>query len=398
MSGGAHWIITNREVGRKRENGKLVERVLDTQREALPTFRVATFRPPLDDKATDRELADAVELVPDEHIEGYGDVAAVDEPTDFRGSKRLFLSLYQEMSAAQGPKGDTLFFIHGFNYSWPDALRHLVKLHRVYAAPARSPIARIVYFTWPSWGRLLRYKSDQQIAQPSGFLLGRVFAKAVQFYRDFFGGDGSSPAFCGRKIHLAAHSMGNQVLQEFIRAIREYDFIRANLFGEVTLLSADVDWTALEPGAPLASLPDYSQRVHTYNHFSDDALAISEVTKNDRKRLGRHGPRELGLVPARTLVVDCSRLKGAAAIAPGADPDLVAAAEACSDRSFEDAAGRVVVRKEVSTRERLFDHWGYLHRPEFIADLYKVFRAESSSAITGRDRVEGSLYRLKAAG
>jgi hypothetical protein len=49
---------------------------------------------------------------------------------------------------------------------------------------------------------------------------------------------------------------------------------------------------------------------------------------------------------------------------------------------------------KVSAREALFDHWGYLHRPQVIADLYRVFRGESSGTMKGRVHREGPLFRL----
>ncbi|VAX42356.1 hypothetical protein MNBD_PLANCTO03-1279, partial [hydrothermal vent metagenome] len=361
-----HWIITNREVRRRRIGGRLIEVVTDARREALPTFRVATFSPSAG-TPTDDTLRAAVQIIPDTFADDYAGITPATDPSTLPGSKRLFKSLYDCMHAAPEGKGDTLFFIHGFNYSWTDALTHLHQLHKVYVEPPESPIATILYFSWPSWGKMTKYKKDQQIAQPSGLLLGRFFAKAIQFYRDFFAPeDGHGADFCGRRIHIGAHSMGNQVLQEFFRSIREYDFLRSPLFGEVLLLNADIDWTALEPGSPLHALPDYADRIHAYNHRSDDALLVSEATKNRQKRLGRHGPRDLTRIPPRTLVVDATGLNSA-------DGRLQV-----TDR-FVQAAARVLERDAVSTKERLFDHWGYLNRAEVVADIYQVLRGVSSS-------------------
>jgi len=376
-----HWIITNREVARRRAHNQLVDYVPDKKREALPTFRVATFTPQPGalDGAT---LEGLVRFVPDDVFDNYSSVAPGTDPATLKGSRKLFKSLYDTMLAAPEDKGDTLFFIHGFNYSWQDALLHLQMLHKIYVEPEKSPIARILYFSWPSWGELTRYKSDQQIAQPSGYLLGRVFLKAIQFYRDFFSSQGGHGAtFCGRRIHLGAHSMGNQVLQEFMRAVRDHDFLRSPMFGEVVLLNADADWTALEPGKPLCALPDYADRIHVYNHKSDDALLVSEATKNREKRLGRHGPRDIGDIPPRTLVVDCSGLNANTGLRP-------------VENEFVQAAARVLGRDEPVAKERLFDHWGYLNRIEVVADLYQVFKGISSSSINGARQL-GSDGRFK---
>lgn len=373
-----HWIITNRKV----ESSRGRDRVVEDSHDPLPTFRIANFAPLATGSAlSDDRLRNAVSFIPDDFIDRYQDVTADSNPSDFIASKRLFLALYQAMSAGQPGKGDTLVFIHGFNYAWTDALSHLQRLHEVYVEPPESPIGQILYFTWPSLGRTSMYLSDQQIALPSGMLLGRVFSKAVQFYRDFFKTGRNAPEFCGKRIHLAAHSMGNQVLREFMRTVREQNFLRSSIFGETLLINADLEWTGLETGHPLASLPDYSDRVHVYNHASDDALAISEATKNDAKRLGRHGPRDWREIPPRNIVVDCSALSADTAGTP--------------DNRFSAAAKRVLGGRPAAIRERMFDHWGYLHREEVVADIYQVLHGTSASNIQRRDKRDGPVYRLR---
>ncbi|MDX2131786.1 MAG: alpha/beta hydrolase [Planctomycetota bacterium] len=392
-----HWIITNREVGRKRENGHFVERVTDDRREPLPVFRIGQLDLSTGATPTIDEMHRAVELVEDDFVQGYDALAPDENPERLAGSARLFLSLYQQMTAPADPKkGDTLFFLHGFNYSWEDALEHLLRLHRVYVEPPESPIGQILYFTWPSYGSSFRYPSDQKIAQPSGTLLGRVFGKAVRFYQDFFRPRDGQPAFCGRKIHFAAHSMGNQVAQEFIRSIWDYEYLRMPMFGEVLLLNADLEWTGLEKDRPLHDLPEYCTRIHVYNHTGDNALGVSESTKNDGKRLGKYGPRDIDATPPRLVVADCSSLDGSVTLTPGGDPDQWAAVQALAradGRPFLATAERIT--RLVGSRERLFDHWGYLHRPEVVADIYKVLRGVSSSHISTREQMRDRLFRLK---
>jgi esterase/lipase superfamily enzyme len=375
----AHWIVTNRAVDR----GTVVDRV----HEPRPTFRVAKFNTPGAASPSDGELAGAVEFVPDSFFDDYEDLRDDPDadPSTLPGTKQLFLALYGDMRDSTPTKGDTLFFIHGFNFSWPDSLRHLHTLDRLYVRPASSPISRIVYFSWPSFGELFRYKSDQQIAQPCGYLLGRLYTKVIQFYKDFFGpadgGTAERPKFCGRRVHLAAHSMGNQVLQEFVRGIRDYPFLRVPVFGEVVMLNADAGWSCLEPRTPLYDLPEFCGRITAYNHNSDDALLVSETTKNSEKRLGRHGPRDLDLIAPRTAVVDCSKLDA------GRAPAM--------DRKMCDVCESSLEILNVPTRERLGDHWGYLSRKEVITDIHRVLRGESQSGMGRFREAHGrNLYRL----
>lgn len=413
-----HWIITNRIVPDSAETGHDVQ-TPDCQKDrvgGLPVFRVATFAAPLPLSPTDEQLMSAVRFVPDTFIGGYdrlrrmsGLLDSSDEPdlSGLPGTLRMFAKLYNAMRNAPEGKGDALVFIHGFNYSWADSLRHLHSLVRVYARPDASPVSHIIYFTWPSWGSRLRYPSDQEIAQPAGLNFGRLFGKVVQFYRDAFIPERPEApddpttrplTFCGRRLHIAAHSMGNQVLEEFMRSIVGVESLKAPIFGQTLLLNADEDWTALEPGRPLHELPGYSDRIHVYNHRSDDALLISEATKNSERRLGRHGPRSMSdsVLSDRTVVVDCSKLHLARRSKVKREPAMTDAArvatKAAADRFYETAQS--VLEGSDNARERSYDHWGYLHRPEVVADVYHVLRGVSSSEIPGRDRKEARRYSL----
>lgn len=405
-----HWIITNREVSRDTRRGR--ERVVEDNHSPLPVFRVGEFDADALEalggagrKPSDDALRDAVTFVPDAYIDSYADVRTAPAAA-LAGTQRLFKSLYQEVSDPAG--GDVLFFIHGFNYSWTDALRHLVSLDRIYARPEQCPISHIVYYSWPSYGSQGRYPSDQKIARLSGQVLGRVFGKMVQFYRDFFvGRRGQRPEFCGQQVHVAAHSMGNQVLEEMMRSIVEFEDLRVPAFDQVLMLNADADWSCLNAGParekPLHRLPEYCERVTVYNNHSDDALAISETTKNREKRLGRHGPPSMRQPPLadRTIVVDCSGLDETRGRDAGAGVDASireasAAVGQTPGADFVGVAKRVLGTDTGGARERMFDHWGYLHRPEVVADVWQVLSRVSSSQIVGREPKGGvsNLYRL----
>ncbi len=406
-----HWIITNRRVEHDSKSRRERVVVTDSQRErleSLQTFRVATFRteglPEVPDAA---ELDRAVSFVRDTFEPGYDSLARATDPDSLPGTQQMFKSLYDTMCAAPEGHGDVLFFIHGFNYSWPDALVHLHRLTRVYAENACAPASQIIYFTWPSWGKIHRYWKDQEIAAPAGMVLARLFSKLVRFYAEFFDPEKrrGRPELCGKRIHLVAHSMGNQVLCEFMRSIVGEQLLRHPVFGEAILLNADVEWTALNPGEPMHELSTYADRIHVYNHFSDDALRHSSTVKNPGvKRLGQHGPQSVdtNILPARAVVVDCTSLRPGInrprpAVDPGASSRERAAAvlDVIPDRDSIEAAARVLGVSKTSVRERMFDHWGYLHRPEVVSDIWQVMAGVSSSEVAGRERRGNEpLYRL----
>jgi hypothetical protein len=364
------YVVTNRKIDTRMEGGRVVETIHnDGEETARPVFRIAT----VDLHATDPKK-DVVTLVPDEYVESYDNMES-DVPLDrVFGTRRMFLDLYRRMSEAPEGKGDTLVFLHGFQYSFEASLEHIRKLSQVYLEAKDCSVANLVYFSWPSAGSLTDYKDDQVDAIESGKLLGRLFRKTRQFFLEFFGSkEAKRNEFCGQQIHLAAHSMGNQVLTHMIHEMNHYPQVPFSLFGEVLLLNADADWNVFEPGQPLHRLPEYCERTHIYNHYSDDALWISQHTKNFMKRLGRHGPSSLDTLPPRTKVVDGSGLKargGKAATAAMKDRFAVKAAE--------------ITGQKVPTRERLMDHWGYLYRPEVIADVKAVLAGVGSASITGR--------------
>lgn len=406
-----HWIVTNRRVEVDTKTGRERVVVTDSQKErleSLPTFRIASFKDTaLPSAPTGADLDGAVSFVPDTFDPNYDNVTKTSKAEALPGTQQLFKSLYDTMCAAPAGKGDILFFIHGFNYSWPDALVHLHRLTQVYTGHDNSPVSQIVYYTWPSWGKIHRYWKDQEIAAPAGLVLGRLFTKLVRFYAEFFDPEKrrARPELCGKRIHLAAHSMGNQVLREFMRSIVGDQMLRHPVFGESLLLNADIEWTALNPGEPLHELATYSDRVHVYNHFSDDALRHSSTVKNPgEKRLGQHGPQSVdtNILPPRTVVVDCTALKAGMknpqpATTPGASPREHAATvlAAIPEKESIEAAARVLDQTKTAAKERLFDHWGYLHRPEVVSDIWQVMAGAASSEIKGRERrgME-QLYKL----
>ena len=367
------YVVTNRRIDSRIVDGKLVETIHDDGKEsARPVFRVAT----VELNGTD-VTKDQVTLVPDEYVESYDDMGAEVALDRVFGTRRMFLDLYRRMAEAPKGKGDTLVFLHGFQYSFEASLAHIRKLSEIYLEAKDCSVANLVYFSWPSAGSLTEYKDDQVDAIESGKLLGRLFRKTRQFFLEFFGSkEAPRHDFCGHRIHLAAHSMGNQVLTHMIHESNHYPQVPFSMFGEVLLLNADADWNVFEPGQPLHRLPEYCERTHIYNNYSDDALWISQHTKNFMKRLGRHGPASLDTLPPRTKVVDATGLK-----AKGGKgvPGLGAATR----DAFAGHAAAITGQK-VPTRERLMDHWGYLYRPEVIADVKAVLAGVGSTTIEGR--------------
>ncbi|GGY05304.1 alpha/beta hydrolase [Paludibacterium paludis] len=374
-----HWIVTNREVVLRDDK----EVVNEDSVETLPTFRIAKFVVPALLDPTDDDLRAAVTFVTDKadanYLPSYGGSS-----DDLPGTAQLFSSVYQAMRQSAEGKGDTLCFLHGFNHSWIDSLRHLVKLSQVYTDPVDSPVSQIIYFSWPSTGRRSDYSHDQITALNSGGVLARLFLKAGAFYKVNFGGPKPLP-YCGRRLHLAVHSLGTQVLESFCHIAGGYDGMRLSLFNEILLFNADSDWTDLDQGKPLSHLNELAERVHVYSNHHDETLWVSETTKHSSKRLGRHGPKDINAVPPRTLVVDTTKTLPPAPLT-----------QLHLDR-FAEVAQRIHDINDLSTesRQAIVHHWGYLFRSDVVNDIKAVLRGESAREIGNRIPERSDLYSLR---
>lgn len=378
-----NFLITNRKTYLDKRGRERISN--DGDEPALPTFRCGEFIRVSEKKSKKQKTELDYVLYPDDRISSYKNIDSANKDEELVGSARLFKKIYDAMRADEGnPKGDLLVVIHGFNYKFEDSLAHLQKLESVYVEPKESPIGHILYISWPSVGRLLQlsfldpraYKDDQADARETGRMLARLFIKGQQFYRDFFSATRRNKQLhphCGHQIHLAAHSMGNQVLECAMRELGHEKTALFGMFAEALLLHADVDWDVLEPGHNMHYLPTIAERTHVYNSFSDDVLHISQVSKNGERRLGKNGPQDNMKIPSRIVVLDCTNATGQEALAgkPG---------RYLHGKRIRRLSGG----SSTPIKELVLDHWGYLHRVAVIKDIYAVLRGEAAGEIEGR--------------
>lgn len=215
------------------------------------------------------------------------------------GSQAVFAQVYEEMRSA---RQDCLISVHGFNYSFAEAIRRTAEIKRFYGARPMT----VFLFTWPSDGSMLPFKayaSDRDDARASGVALGRGLMKFADFLH------GIPPeSFCGQSVHLMAHSMGAYALRWAIQSIRG-GAIHApqlrRLLAQVLLFAPDEDDDAFELAHKLLPLPDLCRRVTVYHNAGDEALVLSDLTKGNPDRLGAGGPRIARAIPDKVTVVDC---------------------------------------------------------------------------------------------
>lgn len=215
------------------------------------------------------------------------------------GSRTVFEHLRAKMTKHDR---DTMAYVHGFDFTFKEALRRTAELKRWYGDG--RPMTWIV-FSWPSDGRktpIKSYHSDRDDAEASGKAMARGLLKAADFVRAL-----NRDELCRRRVHLLAHSMGNFALRHAVQNMRQFVGDQLpRLFDEVLLMAADADNDALSESGKLAPLERLARRVTTYYNAQDLALVVSDWTKLNPDRLGAAGPRDLAPLPPKFVQVNCA--------------------------------------------------------------------------------------------
>ena len=297
-----HFVISNRQVVNTPKHKDKYLRVGDDEYMRIDGKEPATYGVRFGTYSFD-DLKDhgRLSIIPEKDFDELWD-----EKDEKLPSHKVFKSLYDFMSGEKAGEGEVLVFVHGYNADLKDALEILRKIDLRYAQNPKSPIKKIVMFTWPSMSKALQYKDDLKDAKPSGYALARTLKKLVSFYRGYL----SKVENCQQRIHLFAHSMGNQVLQAMMAELNDMDERDMNgLFDDVFLLGADVDCDALEKPNPMYDLTDICERVHVLVHKKDQALMISEGIKHSHRRLGNHGLKSSNGISTNIFVHDITNTK-----------------------------------------------------------------------------------------
>jgi esterase/lipase superfamily enzyme len=237
----------------------------------------------------------SVELEPERLIKSPRD------KTERLGSRALFDELRNKM---RQENRDVLIFLHGFANTFESCLERGAQLKERYLVRGAEP--HVFVFSWPSDGKtfpVTAYHDDRSDAAASGEAMARALAKLLDFLRQ--GGER-----CGCRIHLVAHSMGNWALRHAVLGIRAHlatDRL-PQIFDNVFLMAADEDDDAFEHDHKLKLLPQLSRAVHVYHSRNDQALLISDTTKNNPDRLGARGPRRIEGLDTKVFLVDCQHV------------------------------------------------------------------------------------------
>lgn len=164
------------------------------------------------------------------------------------------------------PKHEALLFVHGFNVSFPDAIRRTAQI--AYDLDFQGTA---LAFSWPSQAALEAYTIDQDNAIWSAPHLSR-FLLDLQEHSDL------------EEIHIIAHSMGTRVLTQALALAHDEGFsLKLN---NVILAAPDIDADVFQDQI-LPKIKDSASRLTMYSSSGDTALKISQkIHGNDRLGLG----------------------------------------------------------------------------------------------------------------
>jgi esterase/lipase superfamily enzyme len=241
-------------------------------------------------------LPNTIQLDPenDAQVAGTASIAKIAAGT-IKADPRFGDFPQRASQAIQSPETSAgLFFIHGFNTSFDDAMAAAARIVVGYGA------AKVICFSWPSLGQFGYgpYRADQAAAVKSG----PTIALAITSLFTPLHASPNNPS-----LHLVCHSMGNHALSAALGTlgVASPDLLSKRYFSHAALMAADEDDIGLEEAKVLAPLLTLSDDVNVYTNSSDLALAISQNV-NFRPPLGLWGPQDLAKLSTTVLWLNCS--------------------------------------------------------------------------------------------
>ena len=192
-------------------------------------------------------------------------------------SEKTFIDLQARMKEGR----NCLFYVHGFNNDFKDAVNTARDLRDTYDV-------EVILFTWPANGRekfagrvggTLSYKSDKREAAMSVTALDRVFEKLYSYLRAY------DQSACDQSMSLMFHSMGNYLFKNMFKS--NVYMGETALFDNVILCQADVNNEGHEKWVDRIS---FRNRLYITINEKDFALKASRLKFGDAQqaRLGHY--------------------------------------------------------------------------------------------------------------
>ena len=213
--------------------------------------------------------------------------------------------LDQFMAAASAPGAVPLLSVHGFQYTFEEALARAGELVEFYGDPAGPAPVRLVplLFTWPSLGMFSpdAYKRDRASAAGAGQALGRLLVELASRF-------GDAPP----RLRLLAHSMGVFALGHGVQAACASPESAAagppRFLATAVLAAGDIDNDALGRGGPLAPLADMAEQVVATIYNGDTVAEWFGAGHGPASSLAAKGPPLDVALPENVFAFDCAFL------------------------------------------------------------------------------------------
>lgn len=218
------------------------------------------------------------------------------------GSCGAVLDAFLRTAAEQ--RAIPLLSIHGFQYTFEDALARtgeLVEFYGDYAGPAPVRLVPLL-FTWPSLGMFSRdaYRRDRASAESAGRALGRLLVALAERLQ------GEPP-----RLRLLAHSMGVFALGHGVQAAcasPEWAGGPPRFLDSALLAAGDIDNDALCPGGPLAPLAGMAAQVVATVFNGDKVAEWFGSGHGPASSLAAKGPPLDAALPDNVFALDCNNL------------------------------------------------------------------------------------------
>lgn len=232
--------------------------------------------------------------------------------------RRLGKDKYEEIGGfnlmselKSSPYRQLLVYLHGFS-NLPEAVFDGAQEFQALCDKKKQHELLVLPVVWPcddDLGIVKDYWDDQKAADASAFSLARVLGHFMRWRDDAQRNPTADP--CLKRINLLAHSMGNRVLRETLRAWHKYDLPGGVplLFRNTYLVAADIENESVHKGHAGELISHASRNVVVYYASDDLALRSSKVANLKNKiasrRLGHTGPENMALTPTNVYAVDC---------------------------------------------------------------------------------------------
>lgn len=195
-----------------------------------------------------------------------------------------------------GPVGDILFYVHGYNTGQTVMLERQRLLRKGLEKAGFEGV--VVSFDWPSKDSALNYLEDRLDAKQTAF---RLVSEGISAFAALQQPD------CRINVHVLAHSMGGYVVREAFDDADDRPAIAAHSWSvsQLMLVSADVSAASMSANnSKSSSLYRHCVRLTNYSNPLDDVLSLSNIKRvGVAPRVGRIGLPENA--PDKAVNVNC---------------------------------------------------------------------------------------------